>query len=235
MSASALRRRLTVPAEQLIADHVPLVRKLAWHVHARVASAIDIEELVQIGLLALVEAAQGYEDRGFEFATYASMRIKGAMIDGLRRQSLAGREAAGKRRRIEAAEAAVEARECRAATAAEVAAELDLPLADFLALRNSVRPTTQVSIEDTYSDHDRAFADERPSPEDWLHDERTRHMVAAAIATLPQRDQLVMQLYFVEELNLDEIGKVLDVSAARVCQIKAAALKTLRGKLTLSA
>src|ERR1044071_2826756 len=85
---------------QLVRAHMPLVRKIAWHVHGRVSSAIDIEDLVQIGMVALVEAANGYEDRGHAFATYASMRIRGPMIDHLRRNATICRSAMAKRKEM---------------------------------------------------------------------------------------------------------------------------------------
>ena len=86
--------------EALVRAHMPLVRKIAWHVHGRVASAIDVEDLVQIGMVALVEAANGFEDRGHAFATYATMRIRGAMIDHLRRHATICRSAMARRREL---------------------------------------------------------------------------------------------------------------------------------------
>lgn len=235
MSRSALAAaRYPRSPDDLVTEHLPLVRRLAWHVHGRMSSAIELDDLVQIGLVALVEAARGYQDRGFEFSTYASMRIKGAMIDQLRKGARQTRGAGANRRRIDEARRRIEATNHRRATSAEIARELGLDADEYRTLEQGSAQVAELSVDELYSDSDPAFADEGPGPEDVLDDSRTRHMLASAIATLPERDQLVLQLYFVEELNLEEIGRTLNVSAARICQIKASAMKALRRKLSLS-
>src|SRR5690606_10324543 len=115
-AAATYGRRAAQPPEALVRAHMPLVRKIAWHVHGRVASAIEIEDLVQIGMVALVEAANSFEDRGHAFATYATLRIRGAMIDHLRRHALIRRSAMARRRELLAARQALESRLGRAPT-----------------------------------------------------------------------------------------------------------------------
>lgn len=233
-TALARSRRLAQgTAQSLVEQNLPLVRKLAWHVSARASNAIELEDLMQIGLVALVEASRVYEDQGFAFSTYASTRIKGAMLDALRRTSRQPRSASATRRELETARKAVEGRTGTAATAEEIAETLGVTLAELRVREDAAMPVNEVGLADVYADDNVAFADEREDVETLLDDERTRHMLGAAIATLGEREQMVLQLYFREELNLEEIGQVLGVSAARVCQVKASALKTLKKKLTL--
>ncbi|MEH3106313.1 MAG: FliA/WhiG family RNA polymerase sigma factor [Sphingomonas fennica] len=218
-------------SEALARTHMPLVRKIAWHVHGRVSSAIDIEDLVQIGMVALVEAATGYEDRGHAFATYATVRIRGAMIDHLRRQATICRSAMARRREIAAATAKLEASLGRPPAEAELCAAMGMDPAEFRQMIDASATTRQESLDDVYSDHSMWFADVEERIDDTIEREQLKKAMAAVIGTLPEREALVLQLYFVEELNLDEIGRTLGVGAARVCQIKKAALDKVRAAL----
>ena len=225
------RRQPGLSPDALVRAHMPLVRKIAWHVHGRVASAIDIEDLVQIGMVALVEAANGFEDRGHAFATYATMRIRGAMIDHLRRHATICRSAMARRREMAAARKRLEMTLGRSATEAEMAEEMGLDAADYRALVDDSRTVHQESIDEVYSDHSMWFADLGEGADETLERGQLKEAVAEAIRTLPQRDAMVLQLYFVEEMNLEEIGQTLGVGAARICQIKKAALDRVRASL----
>ena len=218
--------------DALVRAHMALVRKIAWHVHGRVASAIDIEDLVQIGMVALVEAANGFEDRGHAFATYATVRIRGAMIDHLRRHATICRSAMARRREMAAARKRVETRLGRSASEAEMAEEMGLEAADYRALVDDSRTVHQESIDEVYSDHSRWFADLGERADESLERDRLKQAVAEAIRTLPERDAMVLQLDFVEEMTLEEIGQTLGVGAARICQIKKAALDRVRANLS---
>jgi RNA polymerase sigma factor FliA len=225
------RRQPGPSPDALVRAHMALVRKIAWHVHGRVASAIDIEDLVQIGMVALVEAANGFEDRGHAFATYATMRIRGAMIDHLRRHATICRSAMARRREMATVRRRLETRFGRSATEAEMAEEMGLDAADYRALVDDSRTVHQESIEEVYSDHSMWFADLGEGADEALERDQLKEAVAEAIRTLPQRDAMVLQLYFVEEMNLEEIGQTLGVGAARICQIKKAALDRVRATL----
>jgi RNA polymerase sigma factor for flagellar operon FliA len=217
---------------QLARTHMPLVRKIAWHVHGRVSSAIDIEDLVQIGMVALVEAANSYEDRGHAFSTYASMRIRGNMIDHLRRHATLCRSAMAKRRELGAQTAKLESQLGRSPTEAELADAMGLSAADFRELADSTIAVRQESLDEVYSDQSMWFAGVEERVDETLEREELGRLLAARIGELPEREALVLQLYFVEEMNLDEIGQVLNVGAARICQIKKAALDKLRKALS---
>lgn len=217
--------------EHLARRYMPLVRKAAWHVHGRVSSAIEIEDLLQIGMVALVEAANGFEDRGLGFASYAQMRVRGAMIDHLRRHSTLCRSAMARRKELAKARATLEQRLGRAPTEAEMSTEMGLEPSAYREMADSSEMVQHSSMDEVYSDQSMWFADVEDRADDVMERESLKKALAACIGELPQREALVLQLYFVEELNLEEIGQTLDIGAARVCQIKKAALDKLREKL----
>jgi RNA polymerase sigma factor for flagellar operon FliA len=215
--------------DRLVRAHLGLVRKIAWHTHARVSSALDIEELVQTGMVALIEASRSYEDRGQAlFSTYASVRIRGAMIDALRKQATLCRSALRKRRDLTAARARLSGALGRNPSDEELAAEMGLRLEDLHGLVSATQAVRYESMDEVYSDHSIWFADEGPDAFEALQSRDMQRAVAAAIRDLPEREAIVLQLYFVEELNLEEIGQVLGVGAARICQIKKVALEKVR-------
>ena len=219
--------------ERLVSSHMGLVRKIAWHVHGRVSSALDVEDLVQIGMISLVESARAFEDRGHAaFATYATMRIRGAMIDALRKGATLVRSAMRRRREWGQVRSSLEGLLGRAATDGEMAEKLEITVEAYRTAMASTHSAQIESIDDVYSDHNDWFADNTPDAHTILQSRSMQAAIAAAVKTLPEREAMVLQLYFVEELNLEEIGQVLGVGAARVCQIKKAALGKLRGKLS---
>ena len=217
--------------EQLARQYMPLVRKIAWHVHGRVSSAIDIEDLLQIGMVALVEAANSFEDRGLGFASYAQMRIRGAMIDSLRRQATICRSAMAKRKQLTEVRRRLEQRLGRTPGETEMAAEMNLDAAAYREMVDAAEMVQEQSMDEVYSDQSMWFADLEERADEKLERESLKAMLAGSIRQLPEREAMVLQLYFVEEMNLEEIGATLDIGAARVCQIKKAALDKLRGML----
>jgi RNA polymerase sigma factor for flagellar operon FliA len=217
--------------ETLVRTHMQLVRKIAWHTHARVASAIEIEDLVQIGMIALVEAANAFEDRGHAFATYATMRIRGSMIDHLRKNASICRSAMVRRREMNGARERLQGQLGRAPTDAEMAEAMGLDPADYRALVDETQSARHESLDEVYSDHSMWFADVEERADEALEREGLKGAIAEVIRTLPERDAMVLQLYFVEEMNLDEIGQTLGVGAARICQIKKSALEKVRKSL----
>lgn len=225
------RRPVRANPEALVRSHVQLVRKIAWHVHGRVSSAVEIEDLVQIGMVALVEAANLFEDRGHAFSTYASVRIRGAMIDQLRRQASIGRSAMIKRKELQGVRQKLAATLGRAPGDAETAEAMGLSAADFRLLVDETQSVQHESLDEMYSDQSMWFADVEDRADEALERQGLQRAIAAAITNLPEREAMVLQLYFVEEMNLDEIGQTLGVGAARICQIKKSALDKVRGTL----
>ena len=217
--------------ERLARQYMPLVRKIAWHVHGRVSTAIEGEDLLQIGMVALVEAANSFEDRGLGFAAYAQLRVRGAMIDHLRRQATLCRSAMARRKEIAGVRNRLEQQLGRLPTEAEMSSEMGLEPAAYREAADSVEMVQHTSMDEVYSDQSMWFADVEDRADQVLERESLRKAMAACISELPQREAMVLQLYFVEEMNLEEIGQTLDIGAARVCQIKKAALDKLREKL----
>jgi RNA polymerase sigma factor FliA len=218
--------------ESLAQQYMPLVRKIAWHVHGRVSSAIEIEDLLQIGMVALVESANSFEDRGHGFAAYAQMRVRGAMIDHLRRHATICRSAMARRKIVVEARKQLEQKSGRAPSEAEVAAHLGLDAAAYRDLVDGTDSAQHQSIDEVYSDQSMWFADVSERADDMLERQSLKKAIAGCISDLPQREAMVLQLYFVEEMNLEEIGQTLEIGAARVCQIKKAALDKLRARLS---
>lgn len=216
---------------QLIEAHSALVRRIAWHVHSRMSTAIEVEDLIQIGLVALVEAARNFEDRGLAFAPYAQTRIRGAMVDALRRDARMGRAGMANRRYLAGIRARLEQEYMRAPSAAEMADAAGLEPAAYHAMTASTQPLGQESIDESYSDHDMWFADLSDGADTLLEKAELRDNLVASLGKLSEREAMILQLYFVEELNLDEIGETLGVGAARVCQIKKAALDKMKAMM----
>jgi RNA polymerase sigma factor FliA len=216
--------------ELLVREHSTLVRRLAWQVQSRMASSIELEDLIQTGLVALIEAARTYVDQGHAFATYASVRVRGAMIDQLRRNSAMGRRAMADRRKLAQMRSDLEQRHLRPPTVAEMAAALHLPLDAYQQMVDAAEPVQLASIDEIYSDHEGAFADSSASADQLVEAEGMRERLKVLIAELPEREAMILQLFFVEDLNLHEIGAVLGIGAARVCQIKKTALAKLRDR-----
>jgi RNA polymerase sigma factor FliA len=211
---------------------VPMVRRLAWHVHGSGRQGIELEDLMQAGMVALTEAAQRHAGPGEDgFAAYAKLRVRGAMVDLVRRAVPGSRGGAERRRLVQEAETRLRAELGRAPESAELAAALGQSEAELANLSHSARPLQFDSLDETYSDNDSAFADDRPDAFALLADAELREALLVAISGLPERLQLVVQLYFVEELNLSEIAETLQVSVPRVHQLKAQALDRLRANL----
>ncbi len=211
---------------------MPMVRRLAWHVHGSGRPGMELSDLMQAGLVALTECAQKHDGPTEDgFAAYAKLRVRGAMLDLVRREAPISRGAAQRRREIEAKELALRGELGRLPDEGELAEALGLAAPDLAALRMASEPLRFEAIDEVYSDSSAAFADQTPDSFAQLTDAETREALIAAIADLPERLQLVTKLYFVEELNLTEIAEVLSVSVPRVHQLKAQALARLREAL----
>ncbi len=219
-----------------IADRVrrflPMVRRLAWHVHGSGRPGFELEDLMQAGLVALTECSQkhaGPTEDGF--AAYAKMRVRGAMVDLIRRSLPLSRGASERRKALREKEEGLRVTLGRAPSTPELAAAMGVSEAELADLRASSEPLRFESIDEAYSDSSMAYADDGPNALELLADEELRGQLAGAIADLPERLKLVVQLYFVEEMNLAEIAGVLDVSIPRVHQLKAQALARLKEAL----
>jgi RNA polymerase sigma factor for flagellar operon FliA len=216
----------------LARKHMPLVRRIAWHIHGSMSSVVEVEDLVQTGLVALVEAAGAFEERGaVTFEQYLVTRVRGSMIDALRRQATLTRGAMQRRRLYQQTLAAMTAELGKAPSEAQIAERLGVT-PDKMRIDYAAAEAVRFEpIDDVYSDEGPWFASEAPDAFEQLADADLRSALVGAIAALPEREAQVVQLYYVEELNLEEIGQVLGVGAARVCQIKKSAHDRLKKAL----
>ncbi len=216
--------------EDRVRRFLPLVRRTAWHVYGAGRDGLELDDLVQAGLLALTECAarhNGPTEDGF--AAYAKIRVRGAMVDCLRRAAHTSR---GARRRLAHYEDGLRSLRSvlgREPSRAELAAHLGL---DEGALREiEASSVTLTPIAEEYDETSMAFASDDPDPFEALCAADDRDRLVRAMTALPERLQLVLQLFFVEELNLTEIAAVIDVSVPRVHQLRAKALQDLKALL----
>jgi RNA polymerase sigma factor FliA len=221
--------------EVLIERHMDLVRRIAYHMMGRLPASVQVEDLIQAGVVGLLEAGRKYDSKHqASFETYAGIRIRGAMLDEVRRQDWAPRSAHKATRRISEAMRAVEARTGRGATAKDVASELGVDLDTYHDMVKKVAQGRVLSLE-ALSDGEGDYADKLPGrgddPSELCLKESFAAAAAGAIDELPERERLVLSLYYDDELNLKEIGEVLGVTESRVCQIHGQALARLRACL----
>lgn len=230
--AVARYQRAQSPDAALIEQHAGLVKRIAYHLAARLPSSVEIDDLVQAGSIGLLEAARNYQgDRGASFETFAGIRIRGAMLDELRRGDWAPRSLHRRAREVEGAMRAIEQQTGREAKDAEVAERLGIGMTEYFeAVADAAR--CQVLSTDGFDDGEGFDAPaEDGDPAGHFSRAEFQSELIKAIAGLPEREKLVMSLYYERELNLKEIGKVLDVSESRICQIHGQALIRLRARL----
>ncbi len=216
--------------EDRVRRFLPLVHKAAWHIYGAGRDGMEIEDLVQTGLAALTECARRHQGPGEDgFAAYAKMRVRGAMFDVLRKSAPGTRGAMKRIAACEREKAAFRASSGREPALAELAKLLNIDQAAVLSLeQENIRLG---SLDALYDDRSKAFADEEPDPFQLLAEQEDGETLTRCIAQLPERLQTVLQLYFVEELNLAEIAQILDVSIPRIHQLKASALGKMREML----
>lgn len=224
--------------DTLVEQHAPLVKRIAWHLKGRLPAHVPVEDLIQVGMLGLLEAVRHYEEgHGASFETYAGIRIRGAMLDELRRNDWTPRSVHRKARGLAAAMRSFENREGREANDSEIARELGVSLGEYHAMLQQAQGQRLISFEEMGIEDGSALeriADEGAGVVEQLEEGEQRELLAEAIAALPPREQMVMSLYYDQELNLKEIGQVLGVSESRICQIHSQALLHLRAKLAES-
>ena len=225
------------PLEALVEQHTPLVKRIAHHLLARLPASVSVEDLYQAGLIGLLDAIKRFDaSKGASFETYAGIRIRGAMVDEVRKGEWAPRSVHRNARRVQEAIRAVEFRTCRDATDREVAAELGISLDEYFSMLQDSMATRLFSMSDLESPDDHIDTSLHNSPSDdplaEISQSAFRQHLAAAIETLSEREQLVLSLYYDEELNLKEIGEVLGVSESRVSQIHSQAAHRLRARLS---
>ena len=219
----------TKDINSLIEKNMGLVRKIAWHMHGRVKSAVDIEDLIQIGMYGLVTAAQNYVVKeGVSFSSYASIRIRGEIIDHLRRNSNLCRTTIQMQQKYKSSVETLSKQLQREPNNDEIAVEMGLKTAELHNWEQAFAANTHQSLDTVYDEFSIWFATKEQNPEEELTDTELRENLVEALKTLPEREALLIQLYYVEELNVYEIAEVLDITTGRVSQIKKNAVSRLR-------
>lgn len=221
----------TAAAREEVDDRVrrflPLVHKSAWHIYGSGRDGMEVEDLVQSGIVALTECARRHDGPTEDgFAAYAKIRVRGAMFDLIRKQMHDTRTQRKKRARLQSVVDEFKALHGADPTRDQVAKAMGISDTELLEIEASA--VTLTSISDAYDESNSAFASDDPDPFDILSGQEDRERLIAAMNKLPERLMLVLQLFFVEELNLTEIAEVLEVSVPRVHQLRAKALKDLR-------
>lgn len=215
-----------------VGAYTGFVRRIARQVQRTTPTTLEIDDLVQTGMVALLEAADAYEDRGASFVAYAAIRARGAMVDAVRRHASVNRSLLRRQRSVAAAREALSGELSRRPSGAELGERLGLETRIVAMLEATPAAPRLESMDQVYADDDSSFADDAPDALSALIHRSLLSDVSAAVAALPEREALVLQLYFVEELSLDEIGSIIGVGAARVCQIKKRALERVRQALS---
>ena len=227
--------------DAMIRQHVPLVRRIAHHMIAKLPPNVELDDLIQVGMMGLAEALSRYEvAQGVQFETFATQRIRGAMLDELRETDWMSRSSRKSQKDIEKAVTRLEQKLGRSALESEIASELGMSLADYQSLLGKVRGTQLVYLEDmTRGDGEdgesflerHETADPQADPMAMLRDQRLRSSLVVAIESLPEREQFIIGMYYEQDMNLKEIAAVLGVTESRVCQLHSQAISRLRARL----
>ncbi|MGF1871522.1 RNA polymerase sigma factor FliA [Photobacterium indicum] len=222
--------------QAFIERYSSLVKRIAYHLMGRLPSSVQVEDLIQSGMIGLLEAQQNYDPtKGASFETFAGIRIRGAMLDDIRRGDWVPRSVYKNNRRITEAMAQLENKLGRDPTDTEIAEHLEMTLEQYHQALNDVNCGRLVGMDDLGVSEDAVTTEasrEENLPFQGVVDDNFRQSLADAIKTLPEREALVLSLYYDEELNLKEIGAVVGVSESRICQIHSQAMQRLRSKLT---
>ena len=220
----------------VVERYAPLVKRIAHHLLLRMPSSVQVDDLIQSGMIGLLEAARKYDvSKGASFETYAGIRIRGSMLDEVRKGDWAPRSVHRKSRKVAEAIKAIEARTGSDAKDKDIAAELEIDLNAYYAILQDASGSRLCSFDDVMEGDDSAIetaAGELPGPCDGLQRDSFKSHLALAIDNLPPREKLVLALYYDEELNLKEIGEVIGVSESRVSQIHSQAAMRLRSRLS---
>ena len=218
--------------DQRVVQNLTLVKRIAYHLISRLPSTIQVDDLIQAGMLGLIDASRHYDpSQGASFETYAGIRIRGSMLDEVRHADWSPRSLHRKMRQVTEAIREIENATGRDAKDSEVAEKLGLSLQEYYSIMRDNASSRLFSLNQAEEDGQLIMGKQEKDPYDALQKEGFQASLAQCIGELPEREQMVMSLYYNDELNLKEIGLVLDVSESRVCQIHSQALARIRAKL----
>ncbi len=235
------RSRTATDREELILSYLSLVKYVAGRIAIGLPNFVEVEDLFGAGLLGLMQAIDKFDPaRNIKFETYAIPRIRGAMLDELRSQDWFPRSIRKKAKLLEQAYAEVESKLERAAKDEEIASYLKIPMADYYDLVDEVCLATLISLDKEITNcseglyavlNEAAHRSNAPDPETMLEEKELQNIVRETLEKLPEKERIVLTLYYYEELTLKEIGEVLGISESRVCQVHTKAVIRLRGRI----
>jgi RNA polymerase sigma factor FliA len=228
----------TLDKTETIQRFSPLVMRMARHLMAKLPASVELDDIVQAGMIGLMDAANRYESsQGTQFETFATQRIRGAMLDELRQNDWLPRSLRKTQRRVETAIRTLEQKLGRPPTETEIAKDMGVPLAEYQEMLAESRGYQLFSYDDFHGeDKDEQFLERHcPDPDAdplaQLEDKRFKAALVDAIKNLPEREQMLMGLYYEQDLNFREIASVLGVTESRVCQLHSQAVARLRSRL----
>ncbi|WP_144984137.1 RNA polymerase sigma factor FliA [Halomonas sp. C22] len=224
-----------IKQSELLTQYMPLVRRQALTLQVRLPASIELDDLIQAGMVGLLEALGRFDAaQGATFATFASQRIRGAMMDELRTRDWLPRSVRRSARAVDETVRRLEQMLGRPPEEVEIARELEMPLSDYQQLLNDTNSGQLLPFEELVADGGEPAGDEGSAnrPFEQLLDEQQRHTLIEAIEALPEREKLLMALYYQEEMNLKEVGAVLGVTESRVSQLHSQAVSRLRARLS---
>ncbi len=220
----------------LMTEHAPFVKKIAYHMISRLPANVQLEDMIQAGMIGLFEALKAYDvSKGASFETYARIRIQGAMIDEVRRCDWTPRSVYKKSRQISEAIRVVEREQGRDAKDNEIAAVLELSIDEYYSMVKDAAGCQLLSYEDitlTGSSKDEYKSSDFNDPYEHIQEENFKSGLVDKISNLPEREKMVVSLYYNEAFNLREIGEILGITEGRVCQIHSQALLRLRARMS---
>jgi RNA polymerase sigma factor for flagellar operon FliA len=223
--------------EALITEHLNVVKFQALRMYARLPSSIQMDDLYNYGIIGLIDAVDKYDSsRGVKLKTYAELRVRGAILDGLRELDWVPRSYRRRQREVEAAFHKIEGKLGRAGTDNEVAEELNIPLDDYYSWLDNLKGVNITPIEATDSENEEGphFSvpdKESNSPEKVFEKKQIKVLLADYIDTLPEKERMVLSLYYFESLTMKEVGKVLKITESRISQLHSQAIMRLRSKM----
>ena len=216
----------------LIQGNLDLVKKIAWQLHGRVQNIVEVEDLIQQGMEGLVHAAQKYSPKeGVNFSQYAQLRIRGSIIDFLRKNSNLCRTTIKKKQEFERSKLDLEKKLNRQATEQELIDFIGISDDEFNYWKKAFEANVVKSLDTAYNEYSILFASKDDNPESSLQNKELKNQIKEALGVLNQREALVAQLYYVEELNVYEIAEVLEISTGRISQIKKSIIGKLRNEI----
>lgn len=222
-----------ISINQLIENNLELVKKIAWQIFGRVQKVVEVEDLIQQGMEGLVAAAQKYSPKeGVNFQQYAQLRIRGSIIDFLRKNSNLCRTTIKKKQEFEKCKVELQKELGRDPSKYEIIEKLGISDDDFNYWEKAFEANTLQSLDQAYDEYSIVYASSSSNPEVSLQDKQLKNQIKQALSVLNQREAMVAQLYYVEELNIYEISEILEISTGRISQIKKLIIEKLRNEIS---